>query len=95
MSTNNSDNEDDMGDDLISEEDQLESDINDMAYSDSKASGQDDSSRSRSVTPSSSTAAKDIDGISKDNWKLLDKVKNTQMQDKLRVSHTKYPEVLF
>ena len=74
MSTNNSDNENENDEEIESDENPIEDeDLNDVEIEKVSA-----------AVAIEKDMEKDIDGISKDNWKLLDKVKTTQLQDHLK-----------
>jgi hypothetical protein len=89
VSTNNSDNDDDectnVDSDNHLEEDEEEEDEDEIHDSEMEEPAPSTSKSSEITTEKpAEEEPKEIEGISKDNWKLLSKVKTTQMQDHLK-----------
>lgn len=94
MSTNTSDNELDTADQMNEDEDEElnneeeEEQADEIGDDDEKMESKEetkiDTSSTAGATAAASTSS-NIDGISRENWKLLEKVKVTQRQDHLKV----------
>ncbi len=105
VSTNSSDNENDANDensntnnniddsdDQLDDEEEEEEEEDHVDDDDAEMEDPSPSTSKNAEKSAADVASKEIEGISKDNWRLLEKVKSTQMHDHLKGKYLCYKD---